>query len=606
VKILHFTLGPVQGFVAQSRRTRDLWAGSFLLSLLSGHAMKAVLDKGGSIAFPDVTHDKLLEAIRFQQGTPEIGSIPNRFKAIVPDDFDGSDCKQAVLTAWRRVADAVWKNYVSPVDGGGNDVQAIWDRQIENFWDMAWVIGDEEQNDSSWLDQRKNWRTYQPSHECGDHCTLMGDWQELSGFIRAQDSKKQDGFWKAMRDNLGGSLDLGDSERLCAIALIKRLYPLVAEQAIGWKLHVRNWPSTSYMAAIPWLSAADATPEAASYLATVERIRQASEGYKPFGEYNTTLGCLQNASKFAKLDGGYFHKSAVENKKTVSLPDEDARQRILEHLTKVNQAVGNAASSFYVLLLMDGDSLGKLLQNAGGNSVSQALATFTDGVGGIVRDHCGKTVYAGGDDVLALLPLDQALDAAQKLREHYLKAFEQNNLQNKSTISAAVIFAHYNQSFRAVLKEAHHQLDDVAKEQNGRDSIAVSVLTGSGRTVQWVSSWNEETSSKIITDLLSELAKKFESDYSSGFFYNIRERFELLTDESRQLIEGLEPLQLLTAEYQKNREKKAELKDAEERVGNLLRVCRTRKQGKEDLRSLHVDGALLVRFLAGKGKGVDA
>ncbi|MBA5248658.1 MAG: hypothetical protein FE834_03865, partial [Gammaproteobacteria bacterium] len=28
---LHFSLGPVQGFIGQARRTRDLWAGSFLL-----------------------------------------------------------------------------------------------------------------------------------------------------------------------------------------------------------------------------------------------------------------------------------------------------------------------------------------------------------------------------------------------------------------------------------------------------------------------------------------------------------------------------------------------------------------------------------------------
>ena len=47
-KTLHFTLGPVQGFVSQARRTRDLWAGSFLLSYLSGHAMKAVLDAEGT------------------------------------------------------------------------------------------------------------------------------------------------------------------------------------------------------------------------------------------------------------------------------------------------------------------------------------------------------------------------------------------------------------------------------------------------------------------------------------------------------------------------------------------------------------------------------
>ncbi len=37
--ILQFTLGPVQGFVAQARRTRDFWAGSFLLSYLTGKAM---------------------------------------------------------------------------------------------------------------------------------------------------------------------------------------------------------------------------------------------------------------------------------------------------------------------------------------------------------------------------------------------------------------------------------------------------------------------------------------------------------------------------------------------------------------------------------------
>jgi CRISPR-associated protein Cmr2 len=568
--------------------------------------MKAVLDKGGSIAFPDVNSDKLLEAIRFQQGTPEIGSIPNRFKALVPDDFDGNACKQAVLAAWQRVADAVWNNYVAQVAHDGHDVKAIWDRQVENFWDMAWVIGDEGQNDSAWLDQRKNWRTYQPSHEGGDHCTLMGDWQELSGFIRAQDSKKQDGFWNKVRNQLESKLDLGDTERLCAIALIKRLYPTVATEAIGWKLNVRSWPSTSYMAAVPWIREAQVKADMElrqRYVTLVQdHIKEANRG-----ETRTDLKHIER-EPFSQLDGQLYYKYAIaSDKERTYIPDEaTAKEALQNHLKKLNDAVSYAASPFYALLLMDGDSLGKLLQNTDGNRVSQALATFTDGVDGIVREHCGKTVYAGGDDVLALLPLDQALDAAQKLREHYLKAFEQHGLKEASTISAAVIFAHYSQSFRVVLNEAHYQLDDIAKEQNGRDSIAVSVLTGSGRTVQWVSSWNEETSSKLITDLLCELAKKFESDYSSGFFYNIRERFELLTDESRQLIKGLEPLQLLTAEYQKNREKKAEFKDAEERVGNLLRVCRTRKQGKEDLRSLHIDGALLVRFLAGKGKGMDA
>src|SRR5690606_29709494 len=101
---LHFTLGPVQSFVAQSRRTRDLLAGSFLLSYLSGHAMMAIIRpqnnlSGGNIVFPYVHQrqgeemglkDPLLQAIsRTMDGEvigegPWVGSLPNRFKAEIP------------------------------------------------------------------------------------------------------------------------------------------------------------------------------------------------------------------------------------------------------------------------------------------------------------------------------------------------------------------------------------------------------------------------------------------------------------------------------------------------------------------------------------------
>ena len=38
---LDISIGPVQGFVSQSRRTRDLWGSSYLLAFLSAHAMHA-------------------------------------------------------------------------------------------------------------------------------------------------------------------------------------------------------------------------------------------------------------------------------------------------------------------------------------------------------------------------------------------------------------------------------------------------------------------------------------------------------------------------------------------------------------------------------------
>ena len=55
----HFSLGPVQAFVAQARRTRDYWAGSFLLSFLSSVAMKETIAQGGTILFPVADEDYL-------------------------------------------------------------------------------------------------------------------------------------------------------------------------------------------------------------------------------------------------------------------------------------------------------------------------------------------------------------------------------------------------------------------------------------------------------------------------------------------------------------------------------------------------------------------
>src|SRR6266540_2914839 len=93
----HFTIGPVQGFVAQARRTRDFWAGSFILSWLSAIAMLAVKKQSGEILFPlpDVSYLAWVEG----NGTgvkPRQGSIPNRFKAVVGTGFDPMSVVDAV------------------------------------------------------------------------------------------------------------------------------------------------------------------------------------------------------------------------------------------------------------------------------------------------------------------------------------------------------------------------------------------------------------------------------------------------------------------------------------------------------------------------------
>ncbi len=221
--LLHISIGPVQGFVAQARRTRDLWAGSFLLSWLAGQLMAETLCQGGQILFPSVgtcdsPQDPLLAAIMDNPAVdaplPVIGSLPNRFKASVPETFVPEGIVNTAMQKWRTLTEQVWKQFVAQSTDQGNSTRAIWERQIDGFWEIQWVMGADpgDSSDGAWLDARKNWRSHWPPEEGGDHCTVMGDWQELSGFVRSRERCKQDVFWKALQDRTG-RLDLRDGER---------------------------------------------------------------------------------------------------------------------------------------------------------------------------------------------------------------------------------------------------------------------------------------------------------------------------------------------------------------------------------------------------------
>jgi CRISPR-associated protein Cmr2 len=684
---LQFSLGPVQGFVAQSRRTRDLWSSSFLLSHLAAVAMDVVQSSSPAARFVLPAWDKMTSEANRQH---DFGTVPNRFVV----DFASADdarsaaqfAKEKIDGAWRKIADEVWKTFVEPVADPDSQTKAIWDRQVANFWEVSWVIGSVEES-SQLLAARKNWRMTSATVEPGDHCTMMNDRQELSGMIRSQARVKQDEFWSALRSRVG-KLDLAEDERLCAIALIKRMFPKVAEQAIGrkldqTKLDQTSWPSTAYVAAIPWLIEVAKCPQtqdsAEKYAQEVKRLAENS-----LGERQTRIPKLKDLKKqrltgeFLSLDGNFFQRAAISNprvtpleKQTDGIEDAAIRRELQRALDELSKKAGSKPSAFYALLLMDGDSMGALigaarkLESADGESLaSQALSQFSRGVPDVVGSCHGVTLYAGGDDVLAMLPLDSALSCAIKLTDSYCVAFKDlfgfagEEIVKQATISGAIVYAHYHTPLREVLQTAHHLLDDVAKDATGRDSLAVAVFKSSGITAQWSAPWehiratNKDAkrdvrsgASNIIDELVEDLQGKSDrgksgagdtersAEFSSGFLYNVRERFAALTDsalrrsgEFGELSEHLREDDLLKsvliADYMRGLSHRGDPEVAEQNrhkakvaIERLLQLCqrvkRRRIEGsdppqyepiKPDENTLGIDGALLVRFLAGDGK----
>lgn len=639
---IDISIGPVQGFVAQSRRTRDLWGSSYLLSFLAGHAIHSAIQAGGKVVHPRVENDPLLLQIQGKSIQPPsaVGSLPNRFVVAVDQNpaAVGKAAQKGFQRAWEKVADAVWQKFVAPVMSHGRDTREIWKRQVESFWELVWIVS--EGRSPGALAQRKHWRSHWLPEEPGDKCTVMPDFQELSGWIRARGSKEreaQDTFWGHVRRGLG-HLDLRDNERLSSIALIKRLFPKLSEEALGWPLHAAHWPSTVYIAAVPWIRrVANQIPDAAAEYA--RQLRQhappavLAERNPPFRDLD-----VHQAGDFPRLDGNYLHPTTLANEKVTPLregvaeQERQALQKVLKETIceKIPEGASRklgAPPSFYALLLADGDRLGKLVSDLGGDKVSEALSRFTKEVSPIVASCDGVTVYAGGDDVLAMLPASGALECADRIQRAYQQAFSSIRAEAGATLSAAVVLAHIRSPLSAILREAHRLLDHVAKDQNGRSSLAVAVYKTGGLHCQWVTTWQRPglQSPESAVGMLQELQRSLtrggsEAGLSQSLLYRLRETLGLLCGwkprwqpgDWGSLSEDLDAERFLYAEIVRTLPDPSEeggegRQELARRIAGLVwrllpEARNTRSQSPPGPVRVGFDAILLASFMAGDGQ----
>jgi len=636
---LDIWIGPVQGFVAQSRRTRDLWGSSYLLSFLSAHAMNGARGAGGTITQPAVDFDKepMLRWItgRGSGDPPRIGSVPNHFIVRVDDGGHGRAvalaAEKALRAAWARVCDEVWTAFVQRVHEMGDGTQEIWSRQLSGFWEIVWVVGAPEER--GLIHRRKHWRSHRLPVEGGDKCIVMPELQELSGYVGARGGRQksdQVAFWQELRAAPRlGPLDLRKDERLSAVALVKRLYPKVAKKALGWSLDVSHWPSTVYVGALPWIRevARTAAEPARSYASAVttlasgviaeKRPKLAGEVCKPAGD-------------FAQLDANYFHKSFIDDPRLCPFDEEDLegedahRELLKKQLQELQLAVGRPPSIFYAILLADGDHLGEWVTTLGGDMVGKALGLFTNSVERTVEDCDGVTIYAGGDDVLAMLPVPRALECAQRISENYQQAFREaaGDKGSGATLSAAVTFAHVRLPLRSVITEAHRLLEQVAKDANGRDSLAAAVLKRGGLHCQWTTTWQRADGAESITTL-GRLAEHLQSKtqeeagFSGSLLHRLHETLGLLCGWPRWEpgawavpVPDLDVRAFLAAEVRRSLVDRVDAEVADEvadevtsLIAELLPRALNGRSEREESRAvqLGVDAMLLARFIASGG-----
>ncbi len=145
----------------------------------------------------------------------------------------------------------------------------------------------------------------------------------------------------------------------------------------------------------------------------------------------------------------------------------------------------------------------------------------------VEREHLGRLIYAGGDDVFAMLPVADLLPAMQRLRHAYSGhdpahaggrdprgltlhqgfAFLDGKLMRmmgtKATASCGAVIAHHQAPLAAVRRELH-AAEQRAKNEGGRDAFSITIIKRSGGALRLTAKWGEHVA--LLVDLRQFLA----------------------------------------------------------------------------------------------------
>ncbi|MDW8126143.1 MAG: type III-B CRISPR-associated protein Cas10/Cmr2, partial [Geminicoccaceae bacterium] len=132
--LLQIALGPVQDFVAQARRTRDLWFGSHLLCELARAGAKALAEAGALSILPALDRgDPELEpcdGFLRDNGKPP-APIANKLLARLPEGLDPAETARATRAAifhrWEAIAERVRARCRGLI---AEDADRVWKEQI--------------------------------------------------------------------------------------------------------------------------------------------------------------------------------------------------------------------------------------------------------------------------------------------------------------------------------------------------------------------------------------------------------------------------------------------------------------------------------------------
>lgn len=499
--VVILSIGPVQEQIQTARRSRDLWFGSKLLSDMGGAVARALTNRVGVddvvLIFPHESKD--------EEGTPvgnkivaRVVGTPTAVTSLVADAARAIDA--LLVTSLEDALDAVdgtrgrgpLAKYLSDEDR--NRAAA----QVRDAFQVAWVAveyadeageGRAIEEAERWLAARKNTRTWDPPTAWAQQ---MRPKSSMDGRLESVIDER---FYRAVKADreLLSSVRLHPTERLSGLDLMKRY---------GGSSPGKPDPtflSTTHVAATPWMMQVhDRAGVEAAWTGLKDAINQVVRGGRAEKVHQrpSCSPCSWDAGCFVKTEGQILYPGRLKD----ALEEEGVDDAGIEHaqraLRDLYRAAGSAPSPYYAVLQADGDRMGKFISllhsETERRTFSEVLLELVAQVRARVEgaEGRGSLIYSGGDDVLALLPLDTAVETAQALATTFHAKLAETFPQygdRVPTLSAGLAIAHAVDPLAGTLSLAR-QAEASAKES--RNALAITMDRRSGAPTHLRGRWS--------------------------------------------------------------------------------------------------------------------
>ncbi|MCU6711411.1 type III-B CRISPR-associated protein Cas10/Cmr2 [Paenibacillus sp. J5C_2022] len=458
-QIIIMTIGPVQSFIAQARKTRDLWYGSYLLSELSKAAARQ-LHKSGEVTliFPSVDGVMSWDSMK----------VANKIVGIVHGGADARrlaiEARTAVASAWIDIANKV-KSKLSPYIN-----ESMWDRQIKDFIECYAV----------WVPIASNYAAAveQADQLMASRKTLRDFQQNEPGALYGDKKSKLDGgresvVYPRRLKNLS-RFGVYEKESLDAISLVKRL---------SNKTILNQFPSVCDIAF-------------QSYRKRLERDDALNEKVSRY--YSRVCGVNAHlelvSGNIEAYESALFYESRMEEFVTERLSN---KQESSEQITKTVKEIADLLHSsqltglpnYYAFIMCDGDNMGETLRQLKDSKqhidLSRGLSQFAQEAELIASG--GKLVYSGGDDVMAYVSLAECMDVCKKLQRSFSEIIDKSLPEgiSRPTLSIGVAIVHMLERLE-VACELARQAERKAKS-DGKNKLAFILQKRNGGTLSTVS-----------------------------------------------------------------------------------------------------------------------